>query len=124
MSKNDIPFHKVIMNFVSSMQMPKEIGIHGLSYSYGGSNICFHTNASFPIISVLILLFRKEEFIVYLSFFHFKPLSISLKPFFFKKMLSLFRNPKLSWAMQLKPSCLLFFPSGGKVCSFLYYQIH
>jgi hypothetical protein len=34
------------------MVLPKEIGINGLSYSYGGSNINFDTNASYPIISV------------------------------------------------------------------------
>jgi hypothetical protein len=54
MSKNDVPFHKVIFNYVNSMVLPQEIGVNGLSYSYGGSNINFDTHAAYPIISVSI----------------------------------------------------------------------
>lgn len=51
MSKNDVPFHKVIWSFVNHMVLPKEIGINGLSYSYGGSNINFDTFSSYPMVS-------------------------------------------------------------------------
>jgi hypothetical protein len=52
MSKNDVPFHKVVSSFVDNLVLPKELGINGMSYSYGGSNINFDTNPSYPIISV------------------------------------------------------------------------
>lgn len=52
MSKNDVPFHKVVMSFVNNMVLPKEVGVNGLSYSYMGSNINFDTNPTYPIISV------------------------------------------------------------------------
>ena len=52
MSKNDIPFHEVIASFVEGLRMPKELGINGMSYSYGGSNITFETNPTYPIVSV------------------------------------------------------------------------
>lgn len=54
MSKNDVPFHRVISSFVEGLVLPKELGINGMSYSYGGSNINFETNPSYPIISVTI----------------------------------------------------------------------
>lgn len=37
MSKNDVPFEKVITSFVDNMIAPKEIGLNGLSYTYGGT---------------------------------------------------------------------------------------
>ena len=62
MSKNDVPFHKVVASFVENLRLPKEkeLGLNGMSYSYGGSNINFETNPPYPIISVLRLLSRKE----------------------------------------------------------------
>lgn len=54
MSKNDVAFHKVVSSFVDNLILPKELGINGMSYSYGGSNINFDTNPSYPIISVLL----------------------------------------------------------------------
>ena len=54
MSKNDVPFHKVIGCFVNGLVLPKELGINGMSYSYGGSNVNFETNPTYPIISVTI----------------------------------------------------------------------
>jgi hypothetical protein len=79
MSKNDVPFHRVITNFVESMQLPKEMGINGLSYSYGGSNINFDTNQTYPIVSVSMPLCRNEPFIVCSSFYRFSPSSVSSK---------------------------------------------
>ena len=53
MSKNDVPFDRVISSFVKGLIIPtKELGINGMSYSYGGSNINFETNPSYPIVSV------------------------------------------------------------------------
>jgi hypothetical protein len=114
MSKNDIPFHQVIMNFVNNLEMPKEIGINGVSYSYGGSNICFDTNNSYPIISVKLSLSRKGQFTVSLSFFPSKQLSISFKLFYLKKMLSLCLNAKQFWVMQLRPFFHLYFHFDAK----------
>lgn len=51
MSKNYVPFHKVIGCFVNGLVLPKELGINGMSYSYGGSNVNFETNPTYPIIS-------------------------------------------------------------------------
>ena len=70
MSKNDVPFHKVVWSYVNHMVLPKEIGINGLSYSYGGSNINFDTYSSYPIVSVFDIRYRKERYIVSLNFFH------------------------------------------------------
>jgi len=69
MSKNDVPFHKVVSSFVENLVLPKELGINGMSYSYGGSNINFDTNPSYPIISVKIDLYRKDRYIVSLNFY-------------------------------------------------------
>ncbi len=71
MSKNDVPFHKVVCSYVNHMVLPKEIGINGLSYSYGGSNINFDTYSSYPMVSVFNLRYRKERYIVSLNFFHY-----------------------------------------------------
>jgi hypothetical protein len=73
MSKNDVPFHKVIWSFVNHMVLPKEIGINGLSYSYGGSNINFDTFSSYPMVSVFNIRFRKGRYIVSLNFSHCIP---------------------------------------------------
>jgi hypothetical protein len=73
MSKNDVPFHKVIWSFVNNMVLPKEIGINGLSYSYGGSNINFDTFSSYPMVSVFNIRFRKGRYIVSLNFSHCIP---------------------------------------------------
>jgi hypothetical protein len=68
MSKNDVPFYKVIQSFVDNLIVPKERGIQGMSYSYGGSNINFDTNPNYPIISVRYFISRNALFTVYLSF--------------------------------------------------------
>lgn len=85
MSKNDVPFHRVIMSFVSNMQLPKEIGVNGLSYSYGGSNINFDTHAAYPIVSVLNNLYRSDQYIVFLSFCLFNASSACSKQYFYRK---------------------------------------
>ena len=60
MSPNDVPFHRVITSFVEGLKLPKELGLNGMSYSYGGGNVTFETNPAYPIISVLILLFKER----------------------------------------------------------------
>lgn len=85
MSKNDVAFHKVISSFVDNLILPKQLGINGMSYSYGGSNINFDTNPSYPIVSVILTLCRKDPFIVCLNFYLYNQSSVFLKPYYFKK---------------------------------------
>lgn len=77
MSKNDVPFHHVVLSFVNNMVLPKEIGTNGLSYSYGGSNINFDTNAIYPIVSVRSFRHRKELSTACSSSYLFRPSSPS-----------------------------------------------
>lgn len=102
MSKNDVPFHKVVASYVNNMVLPKEIGINGLSYSYGGSNINFDTNNTYPIVSVCFYLYRKEEFIVSLNFCRCSVLSVFLKLFCFRKKLYLSHSQRLYSDMRFR----------------------
>jgi hypothetical protein len=52
MSKNNVPFWKVVENFVKNFSYPSEIGKFGLIYEYGGAEIAFETNESYPFITV------------------------------------------------------------------------
>ena len=64
MSKNDVPFHRVVSSFVDNLMVPKELGLNGMSYSYGGSNINFETNPHYPSFSVFDMIYRKGQFTV------------------------------------------------------------
>ena len=52
MSKNDLPFYKVAQNFVDQMKMTPDVGKNGVCYTYGGCEIHFLTNLSYPVVSV------------------------------------------------------------------------
>lgn len=130
-----MPFDKVITSFVDGLIVPiKELGINGMSYSYGGSNINFDTNPSYPIVSVIIVLNRKRLSTVSLSSYPYKLLSAFLREFCSKKRLSLFLSQKQCLDMQLKPffpssslfdgnkSSSLFYPTLSKIMSQLLYQ--
>lgn len=116
MSKNDVPFHKVVASYVNNMVLPKEIGINGLSYSYGGSNINFDTNNTYPIVSVCFLLCRKEEFIVCLNFYLCSVSSVFSKLFCLRKRSYLFHSQRPYLDMQFKHFCLLLFLLDGSMC--------
>jgi hypothetical protein len=118
MSKNDVPFDRVIKNFVESMQLPKEMGINGLSYSYGGSNINFDTNSTYPIVSVSKHLCRKGPFIAFSSFCHCSASLVSLKQSCLKRRSFLFRNHELSLVLPSKPFFHSSFPFAGSTCSY------
>ena len=96
MSKNDVPFHKVVASFVENLRLPKEkeLGLNGMSYSYGGSNINFETNPPYPIISVLRLLSRKEPSTASSSSCQSRPSSAYSKPSCWKKRSSLSLSPR------------------------------
>lgn len=115
MSKNDIPFHEVIASFVNGLRMPKELGINGMSYSYGGSNITFETNPTYPIVSVRVKLLRKEQSIVYSSSCLSRPSYLFSKPSSQRKKLSLFHSQKLYSDMLSKLSYRLSSPLGGNM---------
>ena len=117
MSKNDVPFHRVISSFVDGLVLPKELGINGISYSYGGSNINFDTSPSYPIVSVIYLLSRKEPSIAFSSFYHSRTSSAFLKPYYSKKKSSSCHNPKQFSATQWKPSSPSSSPSTGSMSS-------
>jgi len=85
MSKNDVAFHKVVSSFVDNLILPKELGINGMSYSYGGGNINFDTNPSYPIISVNILISRKDRYIVSLNSSLYNQSLAYLREFFLRK---------------------------------------
>lgn len=120
MSKNDVPFHRVIRNFVESMQLPKEVGINGLSYSYGGSNINFDTNPTYPIVSVSMLQCRKGLFIACSSFCHCSASSVSSKLSCLKRKSFLSRNHALSLDLPFKHSFHSSSPSAGSTSSSLF----
>ena len=119
MSKNDVPFHRVLQNFVENMQLPAEVGVNGLSYSYGGSNINFDTNATYPIVSVPLAPLRNAQFTAYSNFCPCNASSASSRRSSSKKRSSLSRNQGPYSVLQLRPSLRLSFPSGGNTCSYL-----
>lgn len=61
MSKNDVPFYKVVQNLVDDMEMidPEEWGKVALRYTYGGCKIILETRARFPVVSVNLLIISR-----------------------------------------------------------------
>lgn len=115
MSKNDVPFDRVVASFVDGLCLPKDLGINGMSYSYGGSNINFETNPAYPIISVPPVLYRKDPFTASSSFCPSRPSSASSSQYFYRKRSFSSPSPRQCWATQLRPFLPSFFPSAGSM---------
>jgi hypothetical protein len=113
MSKHDVPFHRVVSSFVEGLRVPKELGINGMSYSYGGSNITFETNPPYPIVSVLSAPLRKRPSTAPSSSCPSRPSSASSRPFSSKRRSSSSRSPRQCWGSRWRPSWPSSSPSAG-----------